>query len=162
MAEETKQQSIFREKNLEALQTPEDLNDYIHVTSPGVWLVLGAVIVLLIGVCIWGVAGHLDTSVQAAVVADETGTVCYVPAAALESVLEEKRVVIGGTGYELAPSALKPEVITENTNIFVIIAGKLSLGDVVYAVPLSEAMDEGVYAGTIITGRLTPMSLLFR
>ena len=41
--------SLFREKNLERLESPEKLNDYLRVTSPGVWMVLGAVIVLLIG-----------------------------------------------------------------------------------------------------------------
>ena len=41
--------SLFREKNLERLESPEKLNDYLRVTSPGVWMVLGAVIVLLVG-----------------------------------------------------------------------------------------------------------------
>ena len=28
---------LFREKNLERLESPEQLNDYLRVTSPGVW-----------------------------------------------------------------------------------------------------------------------------
>ena len=39
-------QSIFREKSIERLESPEKLNDYLRVTSPGVWLVLATVIVL--------------------------------------------------------------------------------------------------------------------
>ena len=34
---------LFREKSLEAIESPESLNDYLRVTSPQVWLVLAAV-----------------------------------------------------------------------------------------------------------------------
>ena len=80
-------QSLFREKSLETVENPEQLNDYLKVTSPGVWIVLGAVIVIL--------------------------------------------------------------------------AGELSVGDVVYSIPLSETLDEGVYTGTLVTETLSPVSLFF-
>ena len=51
MAEKTeKKDRLFREKNLERLENPEKLNDYLRVTSPGVWLVLAAVMAGLFGV----------------------------------------------------------------------------------------------------------------
>ena len=61
MAENTEnnKNKLFREKNLERLESPEKLNDYLRVTSPGVWLILITVIVLLAGVCIWGVFGKI-------------------------------------------------------------------------------------------------------
>ena len=65
-----KKTSLFREKNLERLESPEQLNDYLRVTSPGVWLVLATVIVLLVGVCIWGFLGRIEATTQAAVVTD--------------------------------------------------------------------------------------------
>ena len=48
MAEEGKT-GLFREKSLEAIESPESLNDYLRVTSPGVWLVLATVVILLAG-----------------------------------------------------------------------------------------------------------------
>lgn len=42
------------QKSLNRVKSPEDLNDYIRVANPGVWLVLVAVVILLAGVCIWG------------------------------------------------------------------------------------------------------------
>ena len=39
-----KKASLFREKNLKSIESPEALNDYLQVTSPGVWIVLAAVI----------------------------------------------------------------------------------------------------------------------
>ncbi len=46
---------IFRQKSVDVVSSPEQLNDYMRVTSPGVWAVLTAILVLLAGVCVWGV-----------------------------------------------------------------------------------------------------------
>ena len=54
---------LFSKKSLDKVSSPEQLNDYIRVANPSLWLVLGAVIVLLIGVCVWGVLGRMDTIV---------------------------------------------------------------------------------------------------
>ncbi|MCR4893083.1 MAG: hypothetical protein K5989_13000 [Lachnospiraceae bacterium] len=51
--------SIFREKSLGRVSSPEKLNDYIKVTTPSVWLVLLAIMVLLIGAFIWSIYGTL-------------------------------------------------------------------------------------------------------
>ena len=59
----------FRKKSVDRVSSPEQLNDYIRVANPSLWLVLGAVIALLIGVCVWGVLGRLDTTVSAVAVA---------------------------------------------------------------------------------------------
>lgn len=58
--------SIFRKKSLDKATSPEELNDYMRVTSPGVWLVMAAVILLLIGMLTWGIFGTIRTQ-------DETG-----------------------------------------------------------------------------------------
>ena len=41
---------LFRKKSLDKVSSPEQLNDYIRVSNPGVWIALTAVIVLLFGV----------------------------------------------------------------------------------------------------------------
>ena len=49
--------TLFRKSSMDRLKSPEQLNDYIRVANPGVWLVLGAIILLLVGIVIWGVFG---------------------------------------------------------------------------------------------------------
>ena len=83
MAENNNKQSLFREKSIERIESPEKLNDYLKVTSPGVWLVLITVIVILAGVCIWGVFGRIQATAPAAVVSENGESVCLVPEAAL-------------------------------------------------------------------------------
>ena len=151
---------LFREKNMEQIESPEALDDYLQVTSPGIWVVLATIVVFLVGACIWGAFGHIDSTVKAAVVADGKETVCLVPESALSSAVADRSVKIDKTEYELSPESLEPQVISEDTNIYWILAGNLSIGDIVYRIPLSESLDEGVYSGTIATETLTPMSLL--
>ena len=62
------EQKIFRKKSIDKINSPENLNDYIRVTNPGVWLILAAVIALLIGACVWGFFGHIDTTADASAV----------------------------------------------------------------------------------------------
>lgn len=63
--------SIYREKAMNKISQPEDLNDYIRVTRPSVWIVLIAVVLLLIGIVAWMVFGSVD-------VHDPDGTVTEV------------------------------------------------------------------------------------
>ena len=56
--------SIFREKNLKQVSSPEQLNNYIRVSTPAVWLVLTAIVLLLIGVTLWGYVGRLEVHTE--------------------------------------------------------------------------------------------------
>ena len=58
---EKQKNSIFREKSIEQVTSPESLNDYIRVTTPPVWLVLAAMLILLAGILIWCVFGTVET-----------------------------------------------------------------------------------------------------
>lgn len=55
------EESVFRKKSLERISSPEQLNDYLRVTNPTVWLVLGAVILLLVGVIVWGSVATIES-----------------------------------------------------------------------------------------------------
>ena len=53
--------SVFRKKSLERIASPEQLDDYLHVTTPMVWVVMAAVIILLVGLMAWGSVASLDS-----------------------------------------------------------------------------------------------------
>ena len=61
-------QELFRKKAIDQLSSPEQLTDYIRVSSPAMWMVLGGIILLLLGACVWGAFGRLDTTLQTAAV----------------------------------------------------------------------------------------------
>ena len=53
--------SLYRKESMERIRSPEQLNDYIHVTNPSVWVVLAAVIILLAGMLVWGSTASLES-----------------------------------------------------------------------------------------------------
>lgn len=55
--------NLFREKSLERISSPEELDRYIRIPGPGIWLILAAMIVLLVSGCLWGIWGRLETAV---------------------------------------------------------------------------------------------------
>ena len=69
---------LYRDNGSRRTVSPEQLNDYIKVSSPAAWAVLLGVIVLLAGVCVWGIFGRLETTVQAVAVSDGATVTCYV------------------------------------------------------------------------------------
>ena len=52
---------LFRKESLDQITSPEQLNDYLRVTNPAVWLVLSAVILLLAGVLLWSSIASIDS-----------------------------------------------------------------------------------------------------
>ena len=161
MADEQKTK-LFREKSLEAIESPESLNDYLRVTSPGVWLALATVIVLLAGMILWGVFGRIDTTTTLAVSAREGQAVCYVPYDVLEKVMAAGEVNVNGEMWALGEGGADVTIISEETDPFVRVTGDLQVGDMTVKVPLEAALENGVYAGTVVTERLKPFSLLMQ
>ena len=45
-------QQLFRKKSVDKVSSPEQLNEYIRVANPGVWMVLAAIVILLAGVVV--------------------------------------------------------------------------------------------------------------
>ena len=154
-------QSLFREKSIERIESPEKLNDYLKVTSPGVWLVLGTIIIILAGVCIWGVFGSIEATSPAAIVAKDGESVCLVPEAAIAGVVKTRTAKMDGKNLTLEPSVLEPQVISETTDVYVRLAGNYSVGDIVYPVTVTDSLEEGVYSGTVVRETLSPASLFF-
>ena len=55
------QNSLFRENSMEQISSPEQLTDYLHVTNPTVWAVMAAIILLLVGMLVWGSLATVDS-----------------------------------------------------------------------------------------------------
>ena len=55
------EESLFRKDSVDRISSPEQLNDYLRVTSPAVWAIMAAIIVLLVGTIIWSSAATIDS-----------------------------------------------------------------------------------------------------
>ena len=155
--------SLFREKNLEAMNSPEVLNDYLRVTSPGVWLILAAVIAVLTGAIFWGIFGRINTTAELAVSVSGGKTVCYVPYDVLQGVMDRGTVTVEGKDYALrSGDDLQVTIVSEDMNPYIRVRGGLQMGDVTVEVPAEADLADGVYTGTVVTESLQPISLLLQ
>ena len=57
-------ESLFRKKSIERISSPEEIDEYMRVTSPSMWLVLGAVILLLLGILVWSITGRIEETIE--------------------------------------------------------------------------------------------------
>ena len=153
---------LFREKSLERVSSPEQLNDYIRVTNPSVWIALAAVVFLLIGICVWGVFGKLDTVLTVGAITEGDRTVCYVKESDIGSVSPDLNVRLNGEVYGISQIAVQPVQIGPDFPDYLTHLGELCQGEWVYAVVLDGAAgaDGGIYEAQIVMESIAPMSFV--
>ena len=60
------QESVFRKNSLKRISSPEELDDYMKVTSPSMWFVMAAIILLLAAAIVWSFTGRMETTLDRA------------------------------------------------------------------------------------------------
>lgn len=151
---------LFRDKSIKRVSSPEQLNDYIRVSNPGVWLCMAAVLVLLAGVCVWGVFGQLDTTVSTAVVVKDGAMSCLVKEADIASIRSGMLVTVGGQECTITAVSKEPAAVAEDADAYLLHVGGLMPGEWVYEATAQTALEDGVYAGSILVERVSPMSFV--
>ena len=152
---------LFRKKSMERVSSPEQLNDYIRVTSSGVWVVLTAVLVLLAGFLVWGIVGKLETKVNAVAVSEEGKVVCYVREEDARGIEAGNAVRLQDAEFTVVSVSAQPVEADGRLSDYAMRLGGLSAGEWVYAVTLDAELSEGVYQASIVTGSVSPISFLF-
>ena len=157
------EKQIFRKKSVERVSSPEQLSDYIRVSNPSVWMTLAALIVLLAGVCVWGVLGRLETKVSAAALSESGSIVCYVKETDAEKVEIGMTVRIGGNEFTVESVSASPVAVAQGGNFseYLLYVGGLQVGEWVYEVVLSGELADGVYAAEIVVDSVSPLSFVF-
>ncbi len=153
--------TIFRQKSLEQISSPEQMNDYIRVSSPSVWMILAAVIVLLAGVCVWGVFGHLDTAVQTGGVCTDGRLTVFVGEADYDKIKEDAVISVDGAEYAVTEAAGAPVRVDDQIDPYVVHIAGFSDGEWVYSLQAdAPELADGVYAVSVITERVRPLNFV--
>lgn len=153
-------EQLFRKKSIERVSSPEQLNDYIRVSNPSVWMILFAIIALLIGVCTWGTLGHLDTTLSAAAIVKDGQITCYIKESDIPSVEKEMKVLINEETYQTAEILTEPEVVNADFSDYALHIGNLQMGEWVHAVTVNGDLPDGIYRADIVIGSVSPMSFV--
>lgn len=153
---------LFREKSIERVSSPEQLNDYIRVTNPGVWMILAGIILVLAGICVWGIFGRLESYVTVAAITEENRTICYVKETDIAQVSPNMPVRLGSSEYTIREISFHPVQVDESFPTYLCHVGDLSDGEWVYEVGLSGTVGEdgGIFQADIITESIPPLNFV--
>lgn len=133
------QSQLFRKKSIERVASPEQLNDYMRVTSPAIWMVLGAVIALLAGLLILSSVERLETTLPVQARAEGGSLSVVLPDGAGE--------ITEGMPLRLAGKEVKIEAVYQN-----------DAGETVCAAALD--VEDGTYPAQIVTESIAPIRFL--
>lgn len=154
---------LFRKSSIERISSPEQLNDYVRVAGLGMWMALAAVIILLAGVCVWGIFGRLDTRLESAGTCEDGVLTCYVRESDIDAVRQA-----AGAGMEITASGelclivsvgTEPVAISQKDE-YLLYLGGFQPGEWVYEVKAKTTLPDGTYEASMITESVSPMSFL--
>ena len=149
---------------IEAVQSPEVLDDYLRVTTPGIWIFLAAVVCLLAGVLLWGTFGSIETKLTVPVSLGWDRTCCAVPYDQYLPVVQAGEITIDGQVYELDTEYCGVQMtIDETVDPQVVEIGHFQMGDYVAVIALKDTLPgSGVLVGSVTTRIIKPISLLLQ
>ena len=140
------QSQLFRKKSMERISSPEQLQEYMRVTNPGIWMVLAAVILLLVGLLTASALVKVESSFSARGEVTEEGSRIVIEVPRKDGV-----DIREGMTVRLAREEGHVDYVYEDGGALRIMA---SLDDGAQPLP------QGVYDVQIVTETLSPISFL--
>jgi hypothetical protein len=156
MANET----VFREKSIEQISSPDRLNDYIKLSDPGTCVIIAAILVILTGACVFGIFGHMDSCVPGVGIARKGKMVCMVKKEYGDMFTGEMEVRIDGTEYPVSIKSERPVTIDATMDQYALNIGNMQAGEWVYEFDVEGSFDDGAYDLELITEKISPLSFL--
>lgn len=151
---------LFRKASIDRVSSPEQLNDYVRVSNPGVWMILAAIIALLIGVCVWGIFGKLETKIYTAGICENGVFTCYVKEEKIDLIKSGITVNVNGVSLSVSDISAMPTVMTGETDTYLMYLGGFSEGEWLYEVTADTELPNGAYKAEIVTESVSPMSFI--
>ncbi len=159
---EEEKSSIFRQSSLDRIASPEQLDDYIRIARPGVWLIIAAIVILLAAFLVWGAYGTLPTTIDEVGIVKDGEMICY--NADISHIAPSMDVTIGErTGRVMHVSAepySSAEIASRYESDYVV--HMLGVEDWNYEIRISAPnVPDGLAEATIITGQVHPITFIF-
>ena len=152
----------MEDKKLKKVNSPDQLNQYIRLSNPGVWILLLAIVVLLVGVCIWGYFGKIDTKIKTVVISDNYTSYLYVKEEDMAKIKNGMQVELNNNEnvFEIADIEETPEKVTDDMDEYARHLGNFQVGEWVYKCRLNKNVKEGTYSANIIIESIAPMTFI--
>lgn len=152
--------SIFRKASLDRVSSPEQLNDYIKVTRPSVWLIFVAVLFLLISALVWGIFGNLQTTQEIVIITKDGSSTAYYPSTTHKSIESGMDVEVGDWIGKVSAISTSPVQISHDFDAYTLHKKGWKVGDWVSTVSIEIDLPDGIYEGRIITETIAPITFV--
>ena len=160
------QSVLFNKAATEKLRSPDDLDKYVRVTNPSVWLVLAACIAMLIGLLAWGIFGAVTTSVATTGTCVGGQAVCFLSADDTAKVKVGDIAIVGGQHMKVSSVSSIPLSRNEAASVLKsdYLVSTLVQDEWAYQINFegdTSSLSEGVpLAISITTERVAPITLI--
>lgn len=157
-----KNDTIFRQKSVDRVSSPEQLDNYLKVTTPTVWLVLIGIIVILIGTIVWATFGRMNTYANVGCVIEDQEAYCYVTEENSKKIKEGMTIEIPSdeASFEIIQVDTQGVNIPDNYNYLQHIVGVTS-SDYVFTLFGLCSLNNGYYKGRVIVESISPLEFIF-
>ena len=152
--------NLFKKSSIDKVSSPEQLNDYVKVANPGLWMVVSAIIILLAGIIAWGYIGKIDSTVPTAIVTEGGNAVIYIGESDVEKIEGGMIVRSDDKEYKITEISKNPIRVDASFTEYVIHASGLTVGEWVYAVSLDGEHFDGVEKAEIVIESISPISFI--
>ena len=132
---------LFRQKSVERITSPEQLQDYMKVAGPSVWMVLAAVIAILAGLLISASLATVESSLPVEAEVEKNVVSVTLPAA-------QKENIEPGMALRLGGQEVKIDFIFQEDGEHIVAMGE------------GKDLPDGAYEAEIVTERISPIKLL--
>lgn len=152
--------NVFRQKNLDKINSPESLNDYVKVTNPSVWIILTGILILIIGAFIFSAFGTVDTNKNLAVSVTNGDIMAYMDENDISSIDVHMTIKIDGTEYAIRSIPDRPIKVYE-VDEYVLHKANMESVEWVYPIEVEGTLKDGAYIGTVTVEHISPISYIF-
>ncbi len=163
MINQTKK-NLFRPEAVKKIEDPENLNEYIKISSPNMWILSTATALFLTALIIWGVFFKIDNIVKVGAICENGMASCFVKETDYEKIKKIKhlKATINGQNCYLQ-KVDSPIRVTENFLSYAMHLSGLKPGDWAFVLNFkNNNLPNGTFSGFILLNKVSPVSFILK
>lgn len=154
---------MFRKKSLEKLEQNDNLNEYVKVVHPAIWISLSIIAAILVGYILWGFLGRIEIKVVGVGEVKDNELANYIKKEYFDRVKINQTIKFEGKTCKITtinpdPIKVTPETFSE----YLINLGGLTIGEYVYECHATIEIEDGCYVTQTVTDVVAPLPYVFK